>query len=158
MALKPFSTALKSTANRSEAIEQVMLEHNALREKIKKIHSVLAGSIPDQEEIESLLRDFMLALIVHFTNEELDEGFFAEISAHAPRLAGRAGQLCVEHEALLREVDELCRFAAAGSPSMPWWRELNSRCHELTKRLMQHEHEENQLLQEAHQTDIGVFD
>jgi hypothetical protein len=100
----------------------------------------------------------MLALIFHFTNEELDEGFFAEISAHAPRLAGKAGKLCVEHEVLLREVDELCRFAVAGSPSMPWWRELNSRCHELTKRLMRHEHEENELLHEAHQTDIGVFD
>jgi hypothetical protein len=59
---------------------------------------------------------------------------------------------------MLRDADELCRFAAAGSPSMPWWRELSLRCHEFSKRLMQHEHEENRLLQEARQSDIGVCD
>jgi hypothetical protein len=158
MSAKSENGATKSTVSRSAAVEQVLHEHDALREKIKHLHSVLAGPAPNQEEVESLLRDFMLALIIHFTNEELDEGFFAEISAHAPRLAGKAGELCVEHETLLRDVDELCRFAAAGSPSMPWWRELNTRCHELTKRLMRHEHEENRLLQEAHQTDIGTYD
>jgi hypothetical protein len=73
-------------------------------------------------------------------------------------LAGQAGKLCIEHKQMLRDADELCRFAAAGSPSMPWWRELRTRCHEFSKRLMHHEHEENKLLQEAHQTDIGAYD
>ena len=45
----------------------------------------------------------------------------------APRLADKAGTLCVEHRELLREANELCRFAEAGSPSVQWWRELNSR-------------------------------
>ena len=141
----------------SDAIDRVLQEHNALRDKVSRIHTVLASPEPAQDEIETLLREFLNALLVHFSSEEND-GFFDEVTAHSPRLAGQAGKLCIEHKQMLHEADELCRFAAAGSPSMPWWRELSSRCHEFSKRLMHHEHEETNLLQEAHQTDIGAYD
>jgi iron-sulfur cluster repair protein YtfE (RIC family) len=141
-----------------KVIDKVLHEHDALRHKIRRIHSVLAEPEPAPDEIETLLREFLSALIVHFDHEEENEGLFAEVAAHAPRLAGQAGKLSSEHRQLLHEVDELCRFASAGSPSMPWWRELRCRCHELTKRLMRHEHEENKLLQDAHQLDIGAYD
>jgi hypothetical protein len=123
---------------------------------VSRIHAVLASPEPAQDEIETLLCEFLNALLVHFSNEE-NEGFFDEVTAHSPRLTGQAGKLCVEHKQMLREADELCQFAAAGSPSMPWWRELSSRCHEFSRRLMHHEHEENKLLQEADQTDIGTY-
>lgn len=136
-----------------KVIELVMQEHNSLREKLGQIHSVLSQPEPAQNEIELLLREFLHTLLVHFSNEEDAEGFFHEVTARAPQLTDQAGELCIEHKQLLHEADELCRFAAAGSPSMPWWRELNSRCHDFTKRLMRHEHDENKLLQEAHQID-----
>jgi hypothetical protein len=141
----------------SETIERILQDHDALRDKLRQIHSVLAEPDPDREEIETLLREFLHALVVHFAHEE-NEGFFADVTARAPRLAGQAGRLCVEHRQLLHDAKELREFAAAGSPSIPWWRELNSRCHEFSKRLMQHECEENKLLQEAHQSDIGACD
>jgi hypothetical protein len=56
---------------------------------------------------------------------------------------------------LLRKADELCRFASAGSPSMTWWRELSTRCQELSRQLMHHESEENTLLQRAYLEDLG---
>ena len=158
MSPSTIAKAAKWTNEQSEMIQQVMHEHNALREKVKQIHSVLAGPVPEKNEIEALLREFMTALIFHFSNEEVEEGLFPEVSAHSPRLAGKVAKLGAEHRRLLSEVDELCCFASAGSPSMTWWRELSSRCHELTKRLMRHEHDENRLLQEAHQTDIGAYD
>ena len=148
---------MNPTITQSETIERILQEHDALRYKVRRIHSVLAEPEPTQGEIENLLREFLNALIVHFDYEE-DEGFFDDVASHAPRLAGQAGKLTVEHRQMLRDVDELCRFAAAGSPSMPWWRELRSRCHEFSKRLMRHEHDENKLLQEARQSDIGVCD
>ena len=148
---------MNSPETKSSVIERVMQEHDALRDKVRQVHTILAQPDPDAEEMEKLLREFLNALLVHFSNEEND-GFFAELTAHAPRLAGRAGRLCVEHKQMLREAEELCRFATAGSPSLPWWRELSSRCHEFSKRLMHHEHEENKLLQEAHQSDIGTYD
>jgi len=141
----------------SETVERIMREHDELRDKIQRIHSVLAEPVPAQPEIDTLLREFLRLLIVHFSNEE-GEGFFTEVTARAPRLSGAAGRLCVEHRQMLHDAEELCRFAVAGSPSMPWWRELRCRCHAFNKRLMQHECEENKLLHEAYKADIGVCD
>ena len=47
-----------------------------LRDKVQRIHSVLAEPEPAQAEIDALLREFLNTLIVHFSNEE-NEGFFA---------------------------------------------------------------------------------
>ena len=149
--------ATSSPKLKSEIVEQILREHGSLQDKICHINTVLAGPEPEQHEIDMLLREFLTALIVHFSKEE-DEGFFAEVSAHAPCLAGSAAQLCVEHRQMLHEAKELCRFASAGSPSMPWWRELSSRCHEFNKRLMLHESKENKLLHEAHKFDTGAYD
>ena len=137
----------------TEIVEQIMHEHDALRDKVKRIHAILAEPGPAQDEIELLLREFLTTLVVHFSNEE-NEGFFSEVTACAPLLKERAGKLCVEHRQMLQDANELCRFAAAGSPSIPWWRELSSRCHAFSKRLMQHEVEESKLLHESHLADM----
>lgn len=132
----------------SEIAGNIVHEHEALREKVHGIHCVLAEHNPNTGEIETLLREFLNALVIHFSHEE-EEGFFQEIAAKTPHNVPRADKLCVEHRELLHEADALCRFAEAGSPSMQWWRELSSRCHEFSRRLMQHECEETRLLQEA---------
>jgi hypothetical protein len=94
-------------------------------------------------------------LVIHFSNEEGD-GFFSEMTAGAPWLSGAAARLCIEHQQMLHDAAELYRFAAVGSPSVSWWRELQSRCHEFYKRLMSHECEENKLLHEARKVDVCV--
>jgi hypothetical protein len=144
---------MNRTNTETEIVEQVMHEHDALRDKVRRIHAVLTKPGPAQDEIDELLREFLTTLVVHFANEE-NEGFFREVTACAPQLAERAGKLCVEHRQMLHDAKELCRFAAAGSPSMPWWRELRSRCHEFSKRLMEHEVEEHKLLHESHLADM----
>lgn len=133
---------------------KIVQEHGSLRQKVQAISSVLSSHKPNSQEIETLLREFQSALQIHFANEE-DVGFFTGIVARAPQHAQRAGALCVEHRELLRQADELCRFAEAGSPSMPWWRELSGRCHEFSKRLANHEREEHRLLDEAHHAGMG---
>ena len=72
--------AARTPTTQSEIVERVMHEHDALRDKVQRIHSVLADPTPAQTEIDVLLREFLHALIVHFANEE-DEGFFAEVTA-----------------------------------------------------------------------------
>ena len=144
---------------KSETIEEIMREHDALQRKVNRIHTVLSEPEPAPQEIDALLREFLTTLIVHFSNEEAEEqGFFAEVSAHSPSLAGSAAKLCVEHRQLLHDANELCQFASAGSPSIPWWRELRSRCHEFYKRLRNQEFQENKLLHEAYKSDNGACD
>ena len=145
------------TITSREIFEKIKQEHEALREKFRRIHDVLAGPEIAAEELARLLHELKNALTVHFWNEESD-GFFGEVTTHAPHLGGRADQLCLEHEQFLHKATELCRLAEAGSPSMASWRELSSRCREFSKQLMHHESEENKLLQQAHQDDIGAPD
>ncbi len=134
--------------------DRIVQEHGALRQKIEGINSVLSGPRPEPTEVDCLLREFLTALQVHFTTEE-NEGFFTEIVMNAPQHAERAGELCIEHRQLLHDADDLCRFAEAGSPSMPWWRELSGRCREFTKRLTRHEREEHRLRDEAYHAGMG---
>ena len=136
----------------SEIVDKIMCQHEQLREKVQQIHTVLAGPEPTATEIRTLLDEFRTALVVHFSDEE-EQGFFQEIKAHALRLADRAGEVCREHRQLVNEAHELCRFAAAGVPSIPWWRELSSRCQLFCKRLMKHELDESKLLIDSHQID-----
>lgn len=138
--------------------ERIRDEHVALRDKLGRIHSVLASEEISEKEIQTLLEEFYAALKVHFAGEEEAEGFFEDVVTRAPQMASRADRLYHEHEHLLRRADELCRFAAAGSPSLAWWRELSCRCHEFSKDLMHHESEENLLLQAVYQDDIGTKD
>ena len=142
--------------SQSETVEHIMSEHEHLREKAQRIHTVLAQPEPSAAEIQTVLDEFRTALVVHFSNEE-DDGFFQEIKAHSPQLADRASKLCLEHRELMHDANELCRYAAAGAPSMPWWRELSSRCQAFSKRLIRHELEESKLLVDSHQGDLCNF-
>jgi hypothetical protein len=138
-------------------VRRIMQEDGALRDKLRHIHNAIVDVKPSAEEVEHLLRDFKRLLEFHFIHEE-KEGFFQEVTNKAPRLAERAKILCEEHRKMLADSGELCRFAAAGSPSVPWWHELRGRCQEFSNRLKQHENEECALLQETHQTDLGRGD
>jgi hypothetical protein len=138
-----------------DVAEKIKQEHGELRDKLGRIHAVLAVRELEADEVRELLHEFQYALTVHFSDEEESDGFFEGVTRHAPRLAHEAGRLCQEHEHLLHKADELCRFALSGSPSLAWWRELNSRCHAFSRQLMRHESAESELLQEAYQEDLG---
>jgi iron-sulfur cluster repair protein YtfE (RIC family) len=141
----------------TEVFDAVEREHEALREKLGYIHHVVAAHETRGHELAELLRDLHDALMVHFSNEEF-HGFFSEITVHAPQLTGPADKLCAEHKGMLRAAAELAQFADAGAGSEAWWREMKSRFQVFSRQLMHHESEENSLLQQAYQEDIGAND
>jgi iron-sulfur cluster repair protein YtfE (RIC family) len=153
----PTESNMDAQATNHQLSEQMHREHESLREKLGRIHDVFQDSTPALSEIKSLLHDFEEALTIHFSNEE-NEGFFDEVTNHSPALESEAARLCVEHRELQHEAAELRQFATAGCPSILWWRELASRCHAFSQKLMQHECTENRLLQIAYRQEVGVVD
>jgi hypothetical protein len=137
--------------------ENIQREHDLLREQLGHIHRLLSRHDTPGDQIAAQLQHFHGELIDHFWNEQND-GFFADVVTQAPNLTTQARKLCAEHRAILLKVSELARFAAAGYGSEAWWRELKSRFQVFSKLLMRHESDENSLLQQAHQHDIGVVD
>jgi hemerythrin len=140
-----------------QVFEEIRDEHEALRKKLGKIHQVLAAPCVRGDEVASLLFDLRKTLATHFENEE-HKGFFDDITTHAPRLNPQAKRLCSEHVEILHTASELAQFASVGIDSKASQRELGSRFHTLSKQLMDHESEENALLQQAYQEDIGGHD
>ena len=106
---------MNRTNTETEIVEQIMHEHDVLRDKLQRIHAVLAEPGPAQDEIEALLREFLTTLVVHFSNEE-NEGFFSEVTACAPHLKERAGKLCVEHRQMLHDANELMPVCSRRQP------------------------------------------
>jgi iron-sulfur cluster repair protein YtfE (RIC family) len=145
------------TSTSREVLEKTKQEHDALREKLRRIHEALASVEIKSDVIVNLLLDFQSALQVHFANEE-SGGFFNEVTTHSPHFTYRTDTLYVEHGELLHNAMELCRFATAGNHTATWWRALSSQFHVFSKELMCHESEENKLLQQVYQDDIGTSD
>ncbi len=93
----------------------------------------------------------------HFGEEET-AGFFDDIVAQAPRLSQQTEHVCDEHGCLLETVRKLANQANDGDGSTDWWQRLESAFREFSKRLMQHESKENDLLFQAYYDDIGSPD
>ncbi len=137
--------------------EAIRKEHDELRALLGEIGQILsARQVPLEEVLRklSLLRN---QLETHFQHEEA-EGFFEQIADHAPRLAGRINNLCTEHVSMLEEIDGLMEQAMQGDGSDGWWQFIAAAFHDLSKRLMEHERVENELLQRAYTDDIGSKD
>jgi iron-sulfur cluster repair protein YtfE (RIC family) len=131
-----------------EDFDSLHEEHEDLREQLGRVHDAIKSMAPAPTEVAALLDEFEEALVNHFVHEEMD-GLFEAVASQAPSLADEVNRLFSEHHLLRNQAADLCRFAASGSASMPWWRELASRCHVFSQKLMQHESAENALLQIA---------
>ena len=137
--------------------EQIRQQHEQLRDLAHSISQALGvRQLPPDEIVRqlSVLRD---GLESHFRNEET-AGFLEQIAEHAPRLAGRTARLCAEHLEILSETNNLLEQVMQGDGSEGWWCFIEAAFHDFRKRLMEHEREENELLQRAYSDDIGSKD
>jgi iron-sulfur cluster repair protein YtfE (RIC family) len=146
---------MNSPATNHEEFDRLLEEHEDLREQLERVHDAIKSMAPAPTEIKALLDEFEEALVIHFAHEEID-GFFDAVTVQAHSLAGEANRLCAEHNLLRNQAAELCRFAASGSASTPWWRELALRCHVFSQKLMHHESAENALLQIASHQQVAI--
>jgi len=145
------------SAKEREIHKRIREEHDRLRNLLGQISremSARKGTAADLAQQFQSLRD---QLHEHFVEEE-DHGFFEQITSQAPRFVSQTQKLCDEHVEMLEKVDQLISRAGQGDGSDEWWSGLVGAFHELSRELMQHEHEENDLLQQAYSDDIGEKD
>ncbi len=141
----------------SDINEAIRKEHDELRTMLGEVGQILAARQVSIEDVVRKLSSLRDQLETHFRHEEA-EGFFEQIADQAPRLARRVNNLCTEHVEMLAEIDGLMEQAMQGDGSEGWWRYIGAEFHGLSKRLMEHEREENELLQRAYTDDIGSKD
>jgi hypothetical protein len=138
-------------------LHDLVEEHSNLRHIFEEIRLSLAERHVGQSTVAAFFTDLKEHLQLHFVHEETG-GYFAEALAEAPRLRCRADALLQQHPQFLEMLDHLHRFAEAGIPGESWWTQLQDAFDEFRLRFQQHEHRENELLQEAFGRDIGAED
>ncbi|MDH3717444.1 MAG: hemerythrin domain-containing protein [Planctomycetota bacterium] len=132
-------------------------EHEHLREILQEIEQALAERQARPSIIAGFVDDFSSHVLAHFEHEESD-GYFAEITAAAPRLNGQVEQLRAQHDRFRELLDVMRQLARQGNGSDAWWCEMEVYFRDFTRAFVAHEHAENNLFQEAYDRDIGEND
>jgi iron-sulfur cluster repair protein YtfE (RIC family) len=93
----------------------------------------------------------------HFVQEE-QGGFMEESLTRMPRLARAVGQVMAEHPTLLAELDGLLEGLAARDSGGEAWRQAGRDFEAFASRLLAHERNENAVVQEGYNEDLGFAD
>lgn len=93
----------------------------------------------------------------HFAQEE-EGGFLEESLARMPRLASAARDVLAEHPLLLAALDRLLEHLAARDSAGDAWRQASRDFEAFASRLLAHERNENAVVQEGYNEDLGFAD
>jgi hypothetical protein len=93
----------------------------------------------------------------HFVQEE-QGGFMEESLTRMPRLARAVGRVMAEHPTLLAELDGLLEGLAARDSGGEAWRQAGCDFEAFASRLLAHERNENAVVQEGYNEDLGFAD
>jgi hypothetical protein len=93
----------------------------------------------------------------HFEQEERG-GFMEESLSRMPRLAAAVREVMGEHPALLADLDRLLKRLAARDSGEEAWRQAGHAFEAFASRLLAHERNENAVVQEGYNEDLGFVD
>lgn len=93
----------------------------------------------------------------HFELEERG-GFLEESLTRMPRLSGAVREVLAEHPALLADLDGLLARLGARDGAGEAWRQAGHDFEAFASRLVAHERNENAVVQEGYNEDLGLVD
>jgi len=93
----------------------------------------------------------------HFAQEE-QGGFMEESLTRMPRLARAVGRVMAEHPTLLADVDGLLERLAARDSGGEAWQQAGRDFEAFAARLLTHERNENAVVEEGYNEDLGLAD
>lgn len=134
--------------------DEIRREHEHLRELLGNLHQALIERREAANKLSEMMTSLQEHVRVHFHEEE-EGGFFSEVTAQAPRMSDRADELKNEHVDLGAMVVELVTIA---NEENELCKSLDTKFHDFSRALMQHESKENELLLDAYEDDIGSAD
>lgn len=144
--------------DKSPVFHDIDDEHVRMRTLLGDVAGLLKAKTAPIADVQRDLGSVVTYLTDHFRNEDRHGGFFTEIVDLAPRLVERAEGISHEHRDLLSAFEKFSQRATAEEASPTWWEDTQREFHDLSKQLMDHEHREQELLQEAFDDDLGGGD
>lgn len=144
-------------------IEGVRADHQELRNLVRGIERQLnaaeaAGWAKNEAQVVlTAIDELGRHLREHFAEEEAG-GYMEEALALAPRFGPQAERLLKEHPTMLQQVGRLVELARCCCEQAQQGPELSRLAREFFATLRAHDAAENQIIQEAFNTDLGLND
>lgn len=139
----------------------VLAEHRELFTRMQELKSAFSAAQPTTaagaDEVRTALAQLREHLRVHFEQEE-SGGFLEESIARMPRLAPAATAIMREHPALLAQLDALMKTLAGGDISGETWARAGRDFERFAITMQAHERNENAVVQEGYNEDLGLLD
>ena len=140
------------------------LSENTIRhqhQQLKSLMEAIANRFHYEQKptrnLVSLLDALAVHLQMHFEFEESDD-YFSNLASKTPRVSATVERLLREHEVMLEEIDELVTMSRAAFATAHDTSDLAKQFFLFRDQLINHEHEENKLIQDVHNVDIGSKD
>lgn len=133
-------------------------QHDHLKHEHAQVQAMARqiGAAEDVVQLLPMLVEHRRMLAHHFAAEEATGGLYDSILEMGPHHEHKLTLLRGQHRALIAELDALQEHAKSEAP--PTAATILATAHAIARRLGEHEAEENDLLLEVFNTDIGVGD
>jgi len=138
----------------------LLAQHRELHDHLVDVRAAFASPAASPEGIAEARRrlERLRGLLAgHFAQEERG-GFMEESIARMPRLSKAVRGVLAEHPALLAALDKLLEQLAARDSAPEAWRQAGRDFEVFASRLLAHERNENAVLQEGYNEDLGLGD
>lgn len=146
------------TADRAIAsLDVIAEEHESLANLYAQILHTLEAAPRQALPAMSLLDDLVERLLDHFAHEE-QGGYYSHIVELAPWRASTVDELKRQHAVLLRLVVRIARMAQLADKSNAWSEVVHEDFAEFLRRVVEHEAQENRLVQEVYILDVAAAD
>lgn len=143
-------------------VRETLDEHESCMKLVAEVEGCLDRPAEDVEawvaDLRQKLTRLQETLRRHFEGEEAGP-LFRDLAVKHPRLSGPLAQLEAEHPVILEDIEAVLRKAGSMEDTAHFEiRELNARAQLVVARIQRHEAAENELVLEAHWSEIGVGD
>ncbi len=140
------------------------LSENTIRhqhQRLKSLMEAIANRFRHEQKptrnLVSLLNALAVHLQMHFEFEESD-GYFFSLASKTPRVSATVERLLREHEVMREKVDALVSMARETFAEAQDTSDLAKQFSLFRDQLIHHEHEENKLIQDVYNVDVGTKD
>ncbi|MCH8043150.1 MAG: hemerythrin domain-containing protein [Planctomycetes bacterium] len=137
--------------------DQIKEEHHSLLHAVESLRGLLRQPSARPAAVAAMLLDLKDRLELHFAHEEFG-GYFSEVRDIAPRFSRQIDTLKQQHIEFLSTIDAIGERLDRPSDSTTWRPAIAADFDLFVDVFQRHESEENELIQEALQRDVGTED
>lgn len=144
-------------SSQAELAERLRTQHREIKELLGQIATMLAERRASVEQVGERLARLGDLLVKHFTLEE-HEGYAVDVLRDAPQLLHKANALLAQHPKMAARVQNLVSIGMPRVKPVDWWTQTRERFDAFVQELLEHERNEDRLLQQAECQDLGDND